>query len=196
FDIQMIDKDTGIVVGMRPDSINSLNAIALRTTDGGKNWKQLEPIGLAYSDAGYDKSNKLLYFMSIGRLNYSNDGGRKWKSIGTLEGPPARTMAFFGNSGITAGPKGVCGYTVDGGKAWYKIQRAETEHFISSALVDAKRGFIGGLNGTILFTADGGRNWQAETLPKNLSVLDLFALNNSIYAVGSDGTILFKTLKQ
>ena len=195
FDIQMINKDTGIAVGMLINDLKSLNSIAIRTTDGGKNWKELDPMGLSYSEATYDSANKMLYFMSMGRLNYSGDGGRKWKSVITLEGPPARTFSILGTAGLMAGPKGVCGYTVDGGKVWYKNQRTETEHFFSSVIVDHKRGFIGGLNGLLLYTADGGRNWQPEYPPKEFTILNMFARDETVYVVGTDGTIMSKNLK-
>jgi len=133
--------------------------------------------------------------MSMGRLNYSGDGGRKWKSVITLEGPPARTFSILGTAGLMAGPKGVCGYTVDGGKVWYKNQRTETEHFFSSVIVDHKRGFIGGLNGLLLYTADGGRNWQPEYPPKEFTILNMFARDETVYVVGTDGTIMSKNLK-
>jgi photosystem II stability/assembly factor-like uncharacterized protein len=128
-------------------------------------------------------------------MNSSIDGGRKWNSIGTLEGSPARTFSIFQKAGIMAGPKGVCGYSVDGGKVWYKNKRGENEHFFASALSDSKTGFIGGLNGLILSTKDGGRTWEYETLPKSFTVLDIYANNSEVYAVGSDGSIIRKKLK-
>jgi photosystem II stability/assembly factor-like uncharacterized protein len=195
FDIQMINKDTGIVVGIIADTIKSLNSIAIRTTDGGKTWKPMEPMGLAYSEACFEKTTGTLYFMSMGQMNSSIDGGRKWNSIGTLEGSPARTFSIFQKAGIMAGPKGVCGYSVDGGKVWYNNKRGENEHFFASALSDSKTGFIGGLNGLILSTKDGGRTWQYETLPKSFTVLDIYANNSEVYAVGSDGSIIRKKLK-
>jgi photosystem II stability/assembly factor-like uncharacterized protein len=196
FDVEMINRDTGIVVGMRPDDSSNLSAIALKTVDGGKNWKLMEPMGLAYSEAHFEPTSHKLYFMSMGRLNISIDGARKWQSVSTIEGAPTRTFAIFGNSGILAGPKGACGYSADGGKTWFKNTRGETQHFISSVMVDSKRGYIAGKDGVMLVTLDGGRSWQPETLPKSFFVMDMFAAGTTVYAVGSDGTILFKNLKQ
>jgi len=196
FDMQMINKDTGIVVGMRPDDSNKLAAIALKTNDGGKSWMLMEPMGMGYSEALFEPTSHKLYFMSMGKLHISSDGARKWQSLYTLEGAPARTFSIYSNTGIMAGPKGVCAYSADGGKTWYKINRGQTEHFVSSVLVDAMRGFIGGLNGIMLATSDGGRNWQPETLPKSFLVMDMFALGTTVFAVGSEGTILYKNFKQ
>jgi len=195
-EIQMINKDTGVVVGMRPDSINTLASIALRTTDGGQTWNQLEPMGMAYSEILYDKPGQKLFLMSLGKMNISNDGGNKWKSLFTLEGAPARTFSIFDNTGIMAGPKGVCAYSADSGKTWYKNDRGQTEHFVSSVLVDSKRGYIAGLDGLMLATKDGGRTWEPEKLPETFLVLDMYVIGNNVYAVGTEGVILYKQLQQ
>jgi photosystem II stability/assembly factor-like uncharacterized protein len=196
FDIEMINQDTGIVVGMRPDDTNKLAAISLKTTDGGKNWKLMEPMGMAYNEALFEPASRKLYFMSMGRLNISSDGARKWHSILTIEGSPARTFSIYGSTGIMAGPKGVCAYSADSGKTWYKNTRGENQHFISSVMVDAKRGYIAGKDGVMLATLDGGRNWLPETLPKSFFVMDMIATGATVYAVGSGGTIIYKNLKQ
>lgn len=193
-DIEMINHDSGIVVGMRPDTGNALGPLALRTTDGGQSWKQLQPMGLAYSEIRYEKPPGKLYFMSMGRMNTSLDGGKKWQSLFTIEGPPARTFSINGSTGIMAGPKGVCAYSVDSGKTWYLNKRTEAEHFVSSVLIDPRRGYIAGLGGLMLATVDGGRNWQKETLPWSFFVMDMCAVGNKVYAVGTDGSIISKTL--
>ncbi len=195
-DIQMIDKDTGVVVGVRPDSVNKMASIALRTTDGGQTWKELESMGMAYSEILYDQPGRKLYLMSLGKINFSYDGGNKWKSLFTIEGAPARTFSIYGNTGIMAGPKGVCAYSADSGKTWYKNSRGQTEHFVSSALVDPKRGYIAGLDGLMLATKDGGRIWEAEILPETFLVLDMYVNSNTVYAVGTAGVILYKSLQQ
>ncbi len=195
-EIQMINKDTGVVVGMRPDSVNTLASIALRTTDGGKTWKQLETMGMAYSEILYDKPGRKLYLMSLGKMHFSSDGGNKWKSLFTIEGSPARTFSIFDNTGIMAGPKGVCAYSADSGKTWYKNARGQTEHFVSSVLVDSKRGYIAGLDGLMLATKDGGRTWEPEKLPETFLVLDMYVNGKNVYAVGTEGVILCKQLQQ
>ena len=171
-------------------------SIALRTTDGGKTWKLLEPMGMAYSEILYDKPGRKLFLMSLGKMHISNDGGSKWKSLFTVEGVPARTFSIFGNTGIMAGPKGVCAYSADSGKTWYKNSRGASEHFVSSALVDSKRGYIAGLDGLMLATKDGGRTWEPEKLPETFLVLDMYVNGKNVYAVGTEGVILYKILQQ
>ena len=195
FEIQMINKDTGVVVGMRPDSANSMASIALRTTDGGKTWKRLETMGMAYSEILFDKPGRKLYLMSLGKIHISGDAGNKWKSLNTIDGSPARTFSIFDNTGIMAGPSGVCAYSADSGKTWYKTNRTPLEHFVSSVLVDTKRGFIAGMDGLMLATKDGGRTWESEKLPETFLILDMFVNGNTVYAVGTEGVILFKVLK-
>lgn len=194
-EIQMINRDTGVVVGMRPDSANTMASIALRTTDGGKTWKQLETMGMAYSEIQYNKADRKFFLMSLGKMHISNDGGNKWRSLYTVEGAPARTFSIYGNTGIMAGPKGVCAYSADSGKTWYMNARSKEEHFVSSALVDSKRGFIAGLDGLMLATQDGGRTWEPVKLPETFLVLDMYVRRNTVYAVGTQGVILYTELK-
>lgn len=194
-DIEFINKDTGIAAGMRPDTSGTPGSLAIRTTDGGKSWKVLEPMGMAYSEIRYVKPSRKLLLMSMGRMNTSTDGGSKWKSIYTVEGSPARTFSIYDGTAIMAGPKGVCAYSADSGKSWYMNKRSETEHFVSSVLVDSKHGYIAGLNGLMFSTFDGGRTWQPETLPWAFYVMDMCAVGNKVYAVGTDGSMICKTLE-
>ncbi|HEX2896963.1 MAG TPA: hypothetical protein VHP63_02815 [candidate division Zixibacteria bacterium] len=194
-DIEFMSKDTGIAAGMRPDTASAVSPLSIRTTDGGKSWKPLNSMGMAYSEIRYEKTRHKLSLMSMGRMNTSTDGGNKWKSIYTIEGSPARTFSLYDAAGIMAGPKGVCAYSADSGKSWYMNKRGETEHFVSSVLVDSKRGYIAGLDGMMLSTQDGGRTWQPETLPWAFYVMDMFAIGNKVFAVGTDGSIISKTLE-
>ncbi len=195
-EIQMIDEDTGIVIGMRPDSINSMASIALRTIDGGKTWIKLEPMGMAYSEIQYDRASRKLFLMSLGKMHISNDSGHKWRSLYTIEGTPARTFSVYGNTGIMAGPKGVCAYSADSGTTWYMNARSESGHFVSSVLVDSKRGYIAGLDGLMMSTSDGGRTWEPVKLPETFLVLEMYVRRNTVYAVGTEGVILYKNLEQ
>jgi len=196
FDVQFVNKDTGIAVGMRPTEENNMAAIAIKTNDGGESWKKLEAMGMAYSEIRYEIGSHKLFFMSVGKMHISTDGGRKWRSIGTIEGAAARTFSIYGNTGIMAGPKGVCAYSNDSGQTWYKTTQGETEHFVSSVLVDPYNGYISGTNGLLLFTKDGGHSWLPETLPKTFLVMDMTAINGTVYAVGSDGNIVYKQFQR
>lgn len=197
FDIEMLDKDTGIAVGMRPTSENKRASIAVKTVDGGKSWDLLEPMGMAYSEIRYIKPNHKLLFMALGKLNISDDGIRNWNSYSTIEGPPARTFDILGTTGILGGLGGNLGYSNDSGKTWFKLEAQNSEnHLISSVLLNPNEGYMGGSNGYMIATSNGGRIWNQEPLPTTFLVLDMFATNDRVYAVGSGGTILYKQILQ
>ena len=195
FDMEMKDSLTGVAVGMRPVESNSFNGIAVRTVDGGKNWEKFEVSGLAYSEIRQSKSKNKMYFMAIGRLNISNDDGKSWQSVATLEGAPARTFSMYGSTGIMAGPKGTCGYSNDSGKTWYNKEQDKKKSFLSSILLNSQHGYIAGSKGAMMVTIDGGINWAEEETPLELTILDMCFVDSYLFAVGSDGLIMYKEMR-
>jgi photosystem II stability/assembly factor-like uncharacterized protein len=194
FDIEMINKDTGLAIGMRPVPENKLASIAIKTYDGGKNWIELDPMGMGYSEIRYSKPNHKLYFMSLGRMNYSTDGAKNWESNATIEGPPTRTFSIHGHTGIMAGMKGNLAYSNDSGKTWFKQDTQFKQHFVSSCMVNSYDGLVGGMDGFMLATSNGGRTWQQETLPVAFFIMDMYAIADRVYAVGGGGLMAYKQL--
>lgn len=79
FDIEMLDRQTGLATGMTRTKEAPLGGLAVRSTDGGKTWSALKPMGLGYSEILYQPGGTL-FFLSYGKLNYSNDKGKSWQS--------------------------------------------------------------------------------------------------------------------
>ena len=194
FDIEMKDDLTGVAVGMKPLESNRYNGIAVRTVDGGKNWEKFEASGLAYSEIKQSRSKNKMYFMAMGRLNISNDDGKSWQSVATLEGVPARTFSIYGPTGIMAGPKGALGYSNDSGKTWFNKEQDKEKFFLSSILLNSRKGYIAGSQGTMMVTSDGGINWAEEETPLELTILDMCFVDGYLFAVGSDGLIMYKEI--
>lgn len=194
FDIEMINSDTGIAIGIRANQQNKWAAVGVKTTDGGKSWKPMETVGMAYSEIRYVKPNHRLYFMSMGKLSYSDDGANNWTTVSTTEGAPARTFSIYGNTGIMAGLKGALAYSNDSGKTWFQQNRSEQNHLVSSVLLNPQDGIVAGSEGLMLTTSNGGRIWELETLPVSFFVMDLYAIKDRVYAVGGEGNILYKQL--
>jgi len=195
FDIEMKDALTGVAVGMRPLETNNFNGIAVRTVDGGKNWEKFEASGLAYSEIKQSRTKHKMYFMAMGRLNISNDAGQSWQSVATIEGTPARTFSMYGSTGIMAGPKGTCGYSNDSGKTWYIKEQDKEKSFLSSILLNSQYGYIAGSKGAMMVTFDGGINWTEEKTPLELTILDMWYVDSYLFAVGSDGLIMYKEIR-
>ncbi len=195
FDMEMFSQSHGMAIGLKADKDSRFGGFALRTTDGGKNWKSQKSLGMGYSRilTGADST---VYLVSFGRLHVSRDFGRKWESRVTHEGSPARTLAVHGKTMVLAGMGGTIYYSHDRGQAWSPSQQDENKLFLAAVMVNGSVGFVGGINPTILRTADGGRTWNEELLAISpFQVHDLFLIGNRIYAVGSEGNIIYKEVR-
>ena len=195
FDIEMKDARTGVAVGIRPLESNRYNGIAVKTVDGGKNWEKFKAPGLAYSEIRQSQAKNKMYFMAMGRLNISDDDGKSWQSVATLEGTPARTFSMYGSTGIMAGPKGTLGYSNDSGKTWYNKDQDKEKSFLSSILLNSQYGYVAGSRGAMMVTFDGGINWTEEETPLELTILDMCFVDSYLFAVGSDGLIMYKEIR-
>lgn len=99
---------------------------------------------------------------------------------------------FFINAdtGFVAGEafgKGVIQKTTDGGNSWNNVytSTANLEWVEDIAFTDATNGVAVGANGTVLQTANGGSNWNVQTIANVTSFNAVsFANSNVGYAVG------------
>jgi len=185
FDIEMLDHQTGLAVGLTRDLLQPMGGIAYRTENSGKTWSKLKPIGLGYSELLLQ--NDTLYLLSYGKLNYSIDKGKTWQSMMTAEGSPGRAFSLVGKTGVICGLNGMCAYSSDNYKTWNPSQQNKTTMFIAAQLIDEQHGFIGGSNSTVLYTSDGGRTWLEELTIKSFDVFDFFLIGDRLYAAGSEG---------
>lgn len=193
-DVEVFTPAVSMVIGIVPDSLGRLNPIALRTIDSGHTWVPIRTLGLGYSELFY-RDGSPVFLQAMGYLFSSNDLGKSWSSVPTVEGQLGRAMSFAGNTGILAGLGGMCAYSIDGGINWTaNPQGTASSVFIAAEMVDEQTGFIAGRGGEILRTDDRGRTWTVETPEVKFDILDLSRVGNRIYAVGREGKILVRNL--
>lgn len=192
FDIDYLDKQTAMVVGLDRLNPNPMVGVGMITFDTGKSWKKIDAKGMGFS--GISKINNDIYFIGFGIVIHSKDNGKTWDHIKTNISKPGRALAFSGNNGIIAGPQGMCAYTSDRGKTWKTTELPMTNTFICAKMIDSTIGYIGGTNSLMKRTNDGGISWNDELLAKSFHVIDMCYIGNRIYAVGSEGTIIYKEL--
>ena len=193
-DIEMMNEKVGLVIGIISEDKNPYGAYALRTTDGGDSWHKLKSLGLGYSELEYDGKGPL-YLLGWGKLNYSDDMGRSWRSVFTVEGGTGTAISMHGESGIIVGPQGLCAFTRDGGKTWRLNKRHRSEQYRAVEMIDENTGYVGGDEGIILKTTDGGKSWIREVLPRNFDILEFDIGGDRLYAVGTDGGLVYKEVK-
>jgi len=194
FDLAILDSKTAIAVGLSRQPEDPFGALGYRTTDAGNTWQKMKPLGLGYAEMQYTPGG-LLYLLSFGKLNYSADKGLTWNSYRTTEGAPARALSIVGNTGVICGLKGMCAYSHDAGKTWYPSDQNKETMFVAAQLIDEKTGYVGGTLATLLKTVDGGQTWNADPMPSQFDILDFFLEGDRLYAAGTGGTMMYKTVK-
>ncbi len=192
FDIEYLDAKTAMVVGLDLLQDNPRVGAGMITHNAGKSWKKIDVKGMGFS--GINKINNDIYFIGFGVLNHSNDNGKTWESIRTNLSKPGRALSFIGNSGIIAGPQGMCAYTSDRGKTWKSNELPMNNTFVCALMIDSAVGYIGGVNSLMKRTNDGGITWNGELLAKSFHVIDICYIGNRVYAVGSEGVVIYKEL--
>ncbi|MDZ4723705.1 MAG: YCF48-related protein [candidate division Zixibacteria bacterium] len=193
--IEFFNAGTGIVTGMTREANIPARGVSYRTTDGGKSWQKQASMGLGYGDL-LNRTGKPLMLLSYGQLHESRDSGKSWTTIKTTQGKPARSLAVSGQNGIMVGNNGMCAVSADGGKAWDTVVVNIKNHLTSVAMVSPLSAYIAGVQGTMMFTGDGGLTWTKEEIPKTFDIFDLALTNTRLFAIGSKGSILSKNLKR
>lgn len=194
FDVEMFGDQRGMVIGISRSKENKLGGMALQTTDGGQSWQKMEPLGMGYSQILYLPGG-MAYFLSYGQIHSSSDKGKSWSTRLTHQGPPARTISMFDRSAILAGPSGLVCYSDDAGHTWKSATLSEEKLFVTSAMTSEKDGYLAGINTSIMKTSDGGKTWGPELGSKSFQVLDMFVIENYLWAVGEKGGIMYKIIK-
>jgi photosystem II stability/assembly factor-like uncharacterized protein len=151
----------GIRIKMGGGGLPAIEAILLRTMDGGKLFQNI---------AGTLKGN-LMYAAPIMAVQF-RDYNRGWAAIGKaiawsetaanwtrveLESTPTAFRMFPDKTGVAAGEGGFVWRTEDDGRNWQRIDPGTTVDFSSFFFLDSKRGWIAGAARTSREVGDGGQ---------------------------------------
>jgi photosystem II stability/assembly factor-like uncharacterized protein len=184
-----------LVTGLKPDSTRSVIGVAMRSADDGVTWQALPNMGIGYGEM-LVTPDKTARFLSWGALHTSIDYGKTWTETKLPDGKPGRTLDIAGNTGIMAGNFGQVAYSTDAGKTWHNVEIAKEEsHFTSVVLVNSNSGYVAGFDSKMYRTLDGGKTWSKDQLPVVCSIIAMTKVGNRIWAVGDNGTVIYKNLK-
>jgi photosystem II stability/assembly factor-like uncharacterized protein len=193
-EVLMFTDKVGMVIGMTRQPDNPYEGIALRTTDGGASWGEIDIPGLGYGGL-FAEDNGKVFMVSFGRLHQSSDLGKTWQSQPLETEKPIRTLSLYKKAGIMGGLGGVCAYSPDQGQHWNTFSLDPNMVLLAAEMISEKEGYLAGANGVMLRTLDGGLSFTADTLPKPANILDMQQVGDILYAVGSEGSIFYKTFK-
>ena len=135
FDIKMFDKNNGVVCAASDEDIEKSNALILKTSDGGKNWKKVYQSNRAFETTWKASfpTEKIGYVtiqsynpdpnVKQQRLAKTTDGGLTWQEINLTEDATARQfgVGFIDENHGYVGTMNSGYETKDGGKTWSTV---------------------------------------------------------------------------
>jgi photosystem II stability/assembly factor-like uncharacterized protein len=210
YTIEFINADTGFVAGRDNGSTGpGLNSLLQRTNDGGLSWTfQNMPGGSQNSIMDIDFVNgpagEQMRGISVGGLAHvwtSYDCGETWKAASGDCGEGNFNSCFFTDSlkGWFVGtPSNVKPYTImhttDGCKSFLE-QTDPVEVKLNGVCFGSDlKGVAVGNAGTVLYTSDGGANWEQSSDSNILGTtwFSVFLTETGLaWAVGNNGMIVY-----
>jgi len=144
----------------------------LHTVDGGLVWKkQISPVDYYHTGVFFVTSQKGWISTDQTHILYTDDGGRTWQVQFQDVEFRLKSISFSDAfNGWAVGEYGYIYHTDDGGKSWqhqggflrFNDETADIEGgiFLFEVLaIDAKTAWAMGLDGHVIRTEDGGKNW-------------------------------------
>lgn len=200
-DVQFFDRAFGISVGGGNFGEGGRILIAV-THDGGASWKfqrfATDDPNSVLSRVRF-KSRSVVWAVGGESIYSSRDGGISWQ---LSHREPAATalsgLAVVQDSGIfVTGGWGLVLRSRDSGATWERLKvppGIEHRYLCSLDFADARRGWVGGDNGTIIGTTDGGQTWQQEETGIHGLLRDLVVVDGYVYAADDDFFLLRRDL--
>ena len=174
-------RETGVVVGTWSDrNSRAMNAVMLRTTDGGASWTRVRVprvnaimSGVAFADARQGVA------VGWGDMLRTSDAGATWQVVRS-DSTQLEQVAFAGEMGWAVG-SGVTLQTSDGGAHWSRAEESFEERY-AVMFSDGHHGLIAGNWGYLRVTDDGGRTWK-PTSSEALAALAADAVSRGFTSV-------------
>jgi len=208
-DASFIDSENGWAVG--------ITGTIIHTADGGKTWEKQESgtenhlftVYFADTQNGWAAGDLMT-------LIHTSDGGKTWEPQDVEEILEENIFAseviynglYFHDAyeGWMVGEFGTIYHTTDGGKNW-KHQECDLLQpdmgedgwemprltLYDIYFTDRNRGFILGVDGTLLKTEDGGKEWKKVNSATEWSLYSISVIGDTCWAVGNRGAYIKST---
>lgn len=184
------------------------NGFIIKSTDGGRNWKNIPTFQPCYLRAIQAPTDSILYTVGSWRtVLKSEDQGESWYPLNiNLSNKGASITDFYNDvfflnkdKGFVVGDDGIVATTLDGGQSWKDTSMSGS---LSSRLncvtfVNDSLGFISGGSNALFRTKNGGRTWEKiniDFIGFNVDVKKVKFLNTLTgFAVGDNGLCIRTT---
>ncbi|MFT3759075.1 WD40/YVTN/BNR-like repeat-containing protein [Thauera sp.] len=124
-------------------------------------------------------------------IAHSPDRGASWSHVDLDEDAQITALQFVdGEHAIAVGEFGLVAVSTDGGASWNRLEPIPNEFYPYAALFASRdEGWVSGIAGQILHTADGGRSWARQANNTHAPLYRLFMHEGVPYGVGAGGTV-------
>lgn len=131
---------------------------------------------------------------NLGRIYKSEDGGLTWETVedAAITATAYNAIAMLNpNVGYAVGLAGLVVKTTDGGKTWGQVGTAGTDPLYSVYPISRNRVWVGGTNGEMYESKDGGLTWTLRQLSEVADVNDQAWIGNYFGVVANGSTVKF-----
>ena len=159
--MDFINQTTGWVIGGIPAAGGT--ALVARTTDGGLNWTNQTPVGIAGLQLSIDIVDANIGYFGGASLYKTTNGGTNWNTV-TIPGISSSVRsikAFDANNVYVLSSAAEFVKTTNGGVNWQSVSVPfETVLSFGMEWYDMNNGILFGVLGTIAKTTDAGLTWE------------------------------------
>jgi len=197
YDVCFVDAKRGWITGK--------SGTILHTTDGGKNWvQQNSHTQQRLFDAHFVDKETGWAVGTMGTILHTANGGETW--VTQKEGEDRYYNGVFfvdENHGWVVGEYNTLYATVNGGKDWVEqtceeIIPEEPEldfappppHLYGVYFISPDTGWATGLDGIVIKTDDGGKNWHLLTTGAEYAIYKICVIGSKGWAIGDRGEYL------
>lgn len=123
---------------------------------------------------------------------HSSDAGNSWQSSTLDEDAIVTNLVFLTQTdAIATAEFGMILASQDGGASWDFSGYLPDEFYPHSAyFTNMSEGWVGGLNGFIYHTTDGGNSWQQQSADSAIPIYQFVQADGVLYALGDNATVL------
>jgi photosystem II stability/assembly factor-like uncharacterized protein len=170
------------------------HGVVIRTVDGGKTWTQIDvprsKIANKLMRARIFGDGSAWAVGELGAALVSADRGTTWKRGAPEEDLAWNDVFFDGQKVWLVGEFGSIRASGDGGATWAPGSSPVKTSLMGITFRDKENGVAVGLDGVILVTQDGGRNWVERPKVTREHLFDLLWDGTTWAAVGDKGVLV------
>jgi photosystem II stability/assembly factor-like uncharacterized protein len=162
------------------------------TEDKGASWSSNTlPTGEEMQSIECTPSGDIWVVGSFSTMLLSKDKGMNWVESSMQEDSMLTSITFINaTQGYAIGEFGLLLRTDNAGESWEILDPIGEDFYpLTAYFKDLETGWVGGLQGVIMATNDGGLTWHRQSAATDVPIYN-FIQNGSLYATGDRGTVL------